>query len=237
MKRLVVLLALVGALVGCGATPELTEAPPTQTPWIIVVTATPGSGGLAEAQSTQTPLSAAPTPTRPRKPLASPTVLATVAEVTGEPMATVEQPTPTVLPSTATDTPEPGSLKYPAPILLDPPPDQRVSWKSSVLLKWSPVGELAEDEYYALEFDRPPRSEDMQPYGDYVFVKETEFLWEGAFLAPFHPPEVQGEAVVYWWVRVVRRTGEDTHGKPLGLDLSLPSQKWTLILDPKPEGQ
>lgn len=109
-------------------------------------------------------------------------------------------------------------------------------WKSRVLLKWDSASELAQDAYYCLQFDRPPTTEGMAPYGDYVYLKDTEFLWEGSFLAPFHPPEVQGEAVVYWWVRVVRKTGEDENGKPVGTNISLPSERWTLILDPKPEG-
>ncbi len=106
-----------------------------------------------------------------------------------------------------------------------------------MLLAWTPVDGLAEDEYYRVEFDRPPTTEGMEPYGDYVFVKDNEYLWEKAALAPFHPPEVQGDAVVYWWVRVVRKTGEDENGKPLGIDISQPSEKWSLILEPKPDGQ
>ena len=236
MKRLIVLLALVGVLAGCGATPEPTEAPPTQTPWIIVVTATPGSGGLAEAQPTQTPLGAAPTPTRPRKPLASPTVLATVAEVTGEPMATVEQPTPTVLPSTATDTPEPGSLKYPAPELVDPPNGVPVGWKGTVTLVWRSVGELAEDEYYHVHLDRPPKTAATPWYGDYILTKDTKLLVEQSFLAPFHLAEEHGRAEVYWWVRVVRKTGEDRNGKPIGVDVGLPSEKRYFVVEPRPGG-
>ena len=103
------------------------------------------------------------------------------------------------------------------------------------MLKWDSVGELAEDEYYRLELDSPPAMEGMQPYGDYVFLKETEYLLEGPFLAPFHPPENQGEATLYWWVRVVRKTGEDENGKPVGVDISAPSDRWSLTIEPKPE--
>jgi len=131
----------------------------------------------------------------------------------------------------------PEEIKYSAPVPLDPPPEGRVSWRSRVLLSWTPVGELAEDEYYRLEFDRSPTTEGMEPYGDYVFVKDNQYLWEKAALAPFHPPEVQGDAMVYWWVRAVRKTGEDENGKPLGIDISPPSDKWVLILEPKPEGE
>lgn len=228
--------ALVGALMGCGSTPVPTESPPTQTPWIIVITATPGAKSVAEAQPTQTPWIIVATPTRSKSAEPTPTDLATASspETTDEPTATSVPPTPTQ-PPIPTNTPRPESIKYPPPVLVDPPPEAYVAWKGRVLLKWNPVGELAEDEYYRLELDRPPASEDMLPYGDYVFVKDTEYLLEGPFLAPFHPPEVQGQATVTWRVQVVRKTGEDDNGKPIGTDISLPSEKWTLILDPKPE--
>ncbi len=106
-----------------------------------------------------------------------------------------------------------------------------------MLLEWTSVGELAEDEYYHVHLERPPKTVGEEWWGDYVYTKETSYLAEGAFLAPFHLPEVQGQAVVYWWVRAVRKTGEDENGKPIGIDISLPSEKWALILDPKPERQ
>lgn len=247
---------LTGVLVACSSTPEATEAPPTQTPWIVVVTSTSEAERIAEAQPTQTPWIIVATPTQAKKATAKPAKSATAQSggtkakpsPTTAPSATAAAsqteappteipPTPTALP-TATSTPAPGDIKYPAPVPLDPPPEGRVSWRSRVLLKWTPVeGGLAEDEYYRLEFDRPPTTEGMVPYGDYVFVKESDYLWEKAALAPFHPPEVQGDAVVYWWVRVVRKTGEDENGKPVGVDISSPSVKWVLILEPKPEGE
>ena len=68
MQKIVGLLMLVGiligTLVGCGVTPEPTAPPPTQTPWIIVVTATPGPGDVAHVQPSQTPRIVVATPTR-----------------------------------------------------------------------------------------------------------------------------------------------------------------------------
>jgi hypothetical protein len=104
-----------------------------------------------------------------------------------------------------------------------------------VLLEWSEVGELAEDEYYHLHLDAVREVTDEPWYGDYVYTKDASYRIEGAFLAPFHPPQSQGDAVVSWWVRVVRKTGEDENGKPLGADLSAPSEKWTFIAESKPE--
>jgi hypothetical protein len=110
-----------------------------------------------------------------------------------------------------------------------------VPWKGNALLKWSSVGQLAADEYYHLHLDRPPMTTAMSYYGDYVYLKDNQFLLDGSFLAAFRPPAVQGQAVVYWWVWVVRKTGVDETGKPIGQDISLPSEKRTLVVDPKPK--
>jgi hypothetical protein len=137
--------------------------------------------------------------------------------------------------ATSTSTPEASALKYDAPELLEPADGSRIPWKGTLLLTWSSAGTLTGDEYYHLHFERPPRTESEQWYGDYVFTKDTEFLLQGAFLAPFHLSADQGEAAVEWWVRVVRKTGEDAGGKPEGSDVGLHSERRTLILEPKPK--
>lgn len=249
MQRIVGLLVLVGILTGilagCGVTPEPTAPPPTQTPWIVVVTATPEPEGVAQVQPTQTLHIIVATPTRAKRATPSPvaekkTPLATiesatdVPEASAEPAATTGAQAPT-RPPVPTNTPAPETLKYPPPELLEPPSNSSVSWRSRVLLKWTPVGELAEDEYYHLHLERPPMTDVQQWYGDYVYLKDTEYLLEGAFLAPFHLPLDQGQAEVKWWVRVVRKIGEDDSGKPLGVDVGGHSEKRTLIVEPKPE--
>lgn len=102
-------------------------------------------------------------------------------------------------------------------------------------LEWTSVGKLGADEYYHLHMERRPTTEGEDWYGDYVYTKETSYLAEGDFLAPFHPPADRGEATVYWWVRVVRKTGEDADGKPIGIDIGANSEERTLILEPKPD--
>lgn len=232
---LVALIALAGVLAGCGATPEPTEPPPTQTPWIVIVTATAGSEVLAEVQPTQTPWIIVATPTTTPKakatevPVAGPTEGATVTE---EP---TEEATPTIEPPPPTDTPDAEGFRYPPPALLEPPDARPVSWKNTVLLTWSSVGELAEDEYYHLHLERRPEAEGQEWYGDYVYTRENEYLADAEFLAPFHPPTEYGRGMVYWWVRVVRKTGEDENGKPVGIDISAHSEERTLILDAKPD--
>jgi hypothetical protein len=234
---LVALSALVGALAGCGATPEPTEPPPTQTPWIVIITATAGSEEAAQVLPTQTPWIIVATPTPASKAKAKATE-APAASPTESPAA-VEEPTeetaPTLEPPAPTDTPSAEDLRYPPPALLEPPDGRPVSWKNTVLLKWSSVGELAEDEYYHLHLERRPEAEGQEWYGDYVYTKENEHLAEAEFLAPFHPPAEYEKGMVYWWVRVVRKTGEDKNGKPVGVDISARSEERTLTLDAKPE--
>lgn len=226
------------------------ETQPTNTPWVVVATATPTKKtqptatkqvvtrtptAITEREATETPTEtpASPTAGTPAETPASPT--ATVEPTTVEPTPTESATTP--VPVTPTNTPGTVELKYPPPVLLDPPNNRPVSWKSTVLLVWSSVGELDEDEYYHVHLERPPKTEGELWYGDYLYTKETEVLVEGAFLAPFHLPAEYGHGVVYWWVRVVRKTGEDDSGKPIGIDIGAPSEKRTFITEPKPEGQ
>jgi len=233
---LVALVALAGVSAGCGATPEPTEPPPTQTPWIIIVTATAKPAEAAQVQPTQTPWIIVATPTPVSRAKAEATVAPEVGP-TESPAATEEttQEPSTSEPPTPTDRPSAEDLTYPPPALLDPPDGRPVSWKNTVLLKWSSVGELAEDEYYHVHLERRPEAEGQEWYGDYVYTKENEYLAETKFLAPFHPPQEYGKGIIYWWVRVVRKTGEDESGKPVGVDIGGHSEERTLILEAKPE--
>jgi hypothetical protein len=131
----------------------------------------------------------------------------------------------------------PDSLKYPAPELLEPPTQQAVAWRSSLVLNWDYAGKLAEDEYFHLHLERRPQTETQPWWGDFVLLKDNEYVLGGDFLAPFHYSYEHGQAVVYWWVKVMRKTGEDDEGKPVGVNLSMPSEERTLILEPKPEGR
>jgi len=206
--------ALVVTLAGCGTTPEPTKPPPTQTPWIIVVTSTAAAGSEVGGQASQTPEPAAPTPNKSEKETAVP-----------------QAATPGPAPTQAGEV----HVKYPPPALQEPPNGQPVPWNSTVLLKWSSVGELAENEYYHVHLERRPRTAEEEWYGDYIYTKETEYRAQGTFIAPFHPAAATGTGVVYWWVRVVEKIGEDENGKPLGVDVSPSSEERTLLLDPKPE--
>lgn len=102
-------------------------------------------------------------------------------------------------------------------------------------LIWESVGELEEDEFYALKLERRPQTSTQPWWSGEVLLKETNYVLEGDFLAPFHYASEHGDAMVYWWVRVVRKTGEDTSGQPESIDIGALSEERLLILDPKPE--
>ncbi|MFC2023874.1 hypothetical protein ACFLT5_03980, partial [Chloroflexota bacterium] len=58
-----ILAMLAGVVSGCGATPEPTDLLPSQTPWIIVVTATTDPDNVAQILPSQTPWIVVATPT------------------------------------------------------------------------------------------------------------------------------------------------------------------------------
>ncbi|MBN1136973.1 MAG: hypothetical protein JXM73_10320 [Anaerolineae bacterium] len=254
MKRsLLAVLAPTLALIllsGCGSTPAATTPAPTATPQVIVVT----SVVTLPPQPTQTPwiIIATPTPAPTasvgraaavtptvevtKKPTAKPTATATArlaATITATTGTTATQ-TPTRPAPTLTLRPT-ATPKYTAPILSAPPNEVSISWGYKALLIWQPVGDLAEDEYYCVHLDAYRESDRSPWYGDYMFTKDNSFLVGDTFLAPFHPPLSQGRAQVYWWVSVVRKTGEDQYGKPVGVEISPPSDKWLFVAESKPE--
>lgn len=249
MKRWL-LAALIGAsipalalLSACSSAPAAATPAPSATPQIIVVTRLV----TLPPQPTQTPwiIVATPTPTpmpaalvSPTRTAAMPTAKATqTATATASPGATVTTtatqtpmlPAPTIT-SRPTATP-----KYAAPVLLEPPNEVSISWGYKVLLIWQPVGDLTEDEYYCVHLDAYRESDRAPWYGDYAFTKDSSFLVGDAFLAPFHPPQLQGRAMVYWWVSIVRKTGQDQSGKPVGVEISPPSAKRLFVTESKPE--
>jgi len=230
--RLLILASLlVATLLGCGSTPEATATLPTQAPGDTALAPTlppptPVPTKAAPASSTPRPT---PTPEEGTPSPIPPSPTATSPKASAEPSSTALAAPPTF---TATTQP---AAKYPAPVLLNPPDAVPITWNYTALLEWSPVGKLAPDEYYDLQLDAYLETTGKPWYGDYVYTKDTSFRVEGAFKAPFHPPQEQGRAIVYWWVRVVRKTGEDANGKPLGVDISPPSLKRNFITESKPE--
>jgi len=243
MKRwlpaaLALVLALV-ALSACGSAPAVTTPAPTQTARIIVVTKLV----TLPPQPTQTPWIVVATPTRTRAAAVTPTGKVTkeaTANPTAAGTAAPGATTSTMPGATATQTPTltarpTATPKYAAPVLLSPALEERISRRYNAVLRWQSVGNLAEDEYYHVKLRAFLADGTTDWYGDYRYVKDTTYTVEDSFMNTLRAPEQYGPTWVYWWVSVVRKTGQDENGKPVGVEISPPSDTWFFIAEPKAE--
>jgi hypothetical protein len=210
----------------------------------------PAEASSTPQQQVEPTLTPPPTPvasTAPTSLSAEPpavTVMVVTVEVATEATPTKEPATQAPRaqePATAAPPTEPPAatepaafLKYPAPEPLGPPDAYPVGWKAGVTVKWRSVGQLAQDEFYCLHLDAYRERDDTHWYGDYLFTKEHTLEITPEFLAPFHPTEADGRAAVHWWVEVVRKTGENEQGKPLGVELSESGRMQTFVTEAKP---
>jgi len=130
-------------------------------------------------------------------------------------------PTPTqVVPTPQpTATPTRIAIKYPAPKLLGPA--NRMAFGTTAdppILKWEPVGELANDEYYSVLVVR------YYPAGNPVYwtsglIKENQVtLPEGVGYGKADHDEF------YWWVTIHKATKTTPDGKPDGPSISPKSE-------------
>lgn len=168
-------------------TPTL-DLPPSPTPSI---TPTPSQTPTPVPTTTPTP---SLTPTR--KPTPTPTTTLT-------PTLT---PKPTAKPTRRPPTPTP----LPAPVLRSPAEGHVYSFRDEVILEWEPVGQLAQDEYYV-----PTVA--WQRWGSPTFdetpwVKDTRWVMsEHDWLLAY-----SDDGEFRWSVQVMRRTGTDDKGRPVG---------------------
>lgn len=128
---------------------KLPTEEPTQEPTIkpaIIPTEVPTQEPITEPTT-------APTEVPTQSPTTEPTTIPTQL-----PPSTSS---PTVIPSGPTPTP---TLEYAAPILVSPETEVRIPANEEVLLKWNPVGTLAENERYAIRL---------------IFVENGEHKWDG----------------------------------------------------------
>jgi hypothetical protein len=137
--------------------------------------------------------------------------------------------------ATPTSTSAPTSVAaYPAPVLREPQDDAPFSWGSAVIFEWEPAGSLKSDEYYVVQLEAALEVTGAFWYGDQFYTQDTQLALVDAAIAPFHPPSGSGKALVSWWVRVVRKVGEDENGKPIAEDIGEPSSKRVFVTEPKP---
>ncbi len=206
------LVAVSGLVFGIGgagdllaeATPTPTETelptplPPSPTP-SPTATSTLAPSPTATLAPTLTPVPPAPTVGPTSTPVVivvtatpSPTSPATATRVPATARPAGASPTPTVTPTAA--------FKYPAPVLTWPEDNTLIPTKIA-LLKWDPVGPLAEDEWYAVRL---------------VFQRRGQTVYEGDTMrAPeWWLPErlyfmADGPALEYHWFVFVERHNAD----------------------------
>jgi len=223
-------------------------SPPTST--IAGVTPAEALVGAAPATETEPPYGPTPTEMAPSTITSTPTVTPTA---TPSPTATrtstrtaTPSPTPTVTPTvtpsstqpptstpkltrrpTLTPTPDLRST-YPAPALTGPADGETFGGQAQVVLSWQAVGELREDEYYVVELAYNHKGAVW--YDETPWLRETS--WELSTHRYLH--DLSSDGVYRWSVRVMRRTGADAAGRPVGEPLSPSSEMRTLVWQAPP---
>lgn len=200
-------------------------------PEVAAVTSTPAApaGASTEALPTDTPAPTdTPVPTAtntPEPPTATPapstdtpTPLPTNPPATEPPTNTPEPPTATPEPP-ATDTPVPAAapvqpaaptatptvgLKYAAPELISPEPDYVFIQGNTLELSWKPVGELAENEQYAVRLVYSHNAELVYRGGN---VKETKWTVP---MSLYH--DADGPEYLHTWYVYVEAVQPDGSG-------------------------
>jgi len=208
---------------------------------------TPASNTAATATPMPT-LTLTPTPTSTLTPAPGSTLTPTSAPSSAPTPAPTSTPTPTSAPtSTLTPTPTPAPTPAPtrtppraptsrqvqptkpalAPPLLPAPllgyPRQGMRFRAAdvVDLQWKPVGSLPSDAYYvpSLTFFH---------YGE-KWTDETPWLKDCTWRLSDHAYllTLSDDGVYRWSVRVMRKTGVDAQGRPVGVPVSPASEVWT----------
>jgi len=183
---------------------------PTPTP-TATATGTPTSTPTATGTPTVTP-TATPSP--------SPTATLT-------PTPTTEVPPTSALPATATPTltatPTP-TPRFQAMVLVSPPDGEIfVGQEQFVVLRWQPVGSLAEDEWYAVRLSWSEGGVFGQRGGHNL--KETEWQVPADF---YWGKADQDTGRAYEWYVFIERVTETADGEKVGEPVSSPSETRTI---------
>lgn len=178
------------------ATPVVSPTP-TETP---VPAETPTPTPQPTSTPVPTPAEAVPTPT--------PIIIVVTATPTPEPPPTAPRaPTNTPVPPPPAEGPETTAaaevaFKYPAPILLEPANNSKIQGTMAIL-RWEPVGPLADDEWYALRFVYQQQGQPVYQGDD---IKEAEWRVPERFYY-----QADGPALLYrWYVTVERKNADGT---------------------------
>jgi hypothetical protein len=114
--------------------------------------------------------------------------------------------------------PEPLPHLLPIPQLITPTLGAHfVGPQQSIVLKWQPLKELAQDEYYRVDIQF--NYDESSPLYRYA-TRQTQFtVPENLYSQP-------NCRIFNWQVTLMRKTGEDQNGQPVGEPLSYPSLYW-----------
>jgi hypothetical protein len=188
-----------------------TLRPPTDTPVAPTDTATAPPPTDTLVAPTDTPTRRPPTDT-PVPPTESP--LPPTNTLAPTPSSTpVPSPRPTRPPATPTD------VTFPAPILLAPLNRYVFSEEDEIALAWLPVGSLPADVFYV-----PTVSYSHQGA---TWTDETPWTQNTRWTFSEHRYllDLSDDGLFYWTVQVMRKTGEDENGRPVGRPVSPMSEE------------
>jgi hypothetical protein len=192
------------------ATATATPEPPTDTATAPSPTDTPMA-----SMDTTTPPPPTDTPVPPTESPVPPT-----NTLVPTPSSTpVPSPRPTRRPATPTDVP------FPAPALLAPPNRHVFFEGDEIVLAWLPVGHLPADVFYV-----PTVSYSHQGA---TWTDETPWTQNTRWTLSEHRYllDLSDDGLFYWTVQVMRKTGEDRNGRPVGRPVSPMSEtrffSWT----------
>ncbi len=234
-------------------TPEPTAAPtamtePTAAP--MATRGTPATATESVAAAVQTSTLAAPlektasagaTATEPPSPTATatPTQTATVTH-TASPTATATATATATRTATATASPtaRPAATPtlqpiyasgwYPSPLLVGPENRETFASDERPILQWEPSGDLRPGVFYVITLAYSYRG--LTVYDDVPWVTETS--WDASEHRYLRDVAEQGQ--FYWSLTLMRRTGVNAEGKPIGAAISAMSEVRGFTWSPAP---
>lgn len=108
----------------------------------------------------------------------------------------------------------PTVVTYPSPILVYPDDGQFFWWWDVVQLQWQPVGTLPPDVYYVPTLT-------YSHYGE-TWTDETPWTKDTSWIMSEHGYllSLSDDDIYHWSVQVMRQTGVDASGRPVGYALS-----------------
>ncbi len=223
----VILAVAVFAVVFFVLRPLVFPPPPTSTPTLAVVASNPSPSQppTATPEPSLTPApTPSPSPTATQTQTSTPTATATdtpaatPSETATEPPVPTPTPTNTPVRPTRPAAPTATATPLPAPVLIAPPSGAIFVAGDQIVLSWQSVGPLASDRYYV-----PTVS---YTHNGQTWLDETPWLKDTSWAVSEHGYllDLTDNGAFQWAVQVMRQTGVDGNGRPIGSPVSPPSE-------------